>query len=121
MKKNIMQRVTSYEDACKIEKREPLTLEQFAFMGADAQRGFSNHCLDIINDALREGVVFDYENSNQPKWFPYARNVPGSGFVLVVVDCAVTFSYVGARRSFVKREIAVYAFTQFIEHYRNTL
>ena len=113
MKKDSTHRIKSYEDACKNQNRPVLTLADFAWAGDDQVRAFSNHCIDIICDAMREGIVFDYTNWDQQKWEILWQFVPGSGWVLDDVLYADTYTLVGARRSFISKKHAQYFAKQF--------
>lgn len=72
----------------------------------------------IIAYVLNEGWIPDYANASEPKYYPYPKFVPGSGFSYVDFDYDCSFTHVGARLVFKTRELAEYAGKQFEEIYR---
>lgn len=117
---DITELVGSYEDACRLRGVTPLSLSDFAFHGPKRQeQKYADHQLDIINEALNEGHVFDYDDPDEEKYYPVLRKT-GSGFALHVVYCDGTGSYVGPRRSFRTEEAARYCATKFIHLYNQS-
>lgn len=75
-------RIKTFEDACKALGLNPATEVPFKKPTTNRQK-FLNACakLDIISEALLEGVVLDWTDSNQKKWAPwFDRYSPGAGF-----------------------------------------
>jgi hypothetical protein len=77
--------------------------------------------ITIIARALNEDWEPNYGNSNEYKYFPVFKWVPGSGFVLCDVRYDGTLAVVGARRVYKTEELARYAGTQFIKEYNRFL
>ncbi len=76
--------------------------------------------LTQISKALNEGTVFDYNNSNQEKWWCYfVWDTSKSAFVFSGTLCFydVTFTNVGVRLSYKTREDAEYAGKTFEKEY----
>lgn len=113
--KNIMERVTSFEEACVEEGKDPV-VEMAYFDGLpdsirDYHRGI--HRNDLIIKALNEDAVFDW-NANTPKWFNYywmdkaGFRDDGSRY-----GYAITYSGAGSG-PFASRELAQYFAKQFL-------
>ena len=75
---NIMEQITSFEDA-----RAHLNLDlKIPFPNPSNTREAAANAfykLDIIAEALRDGVKLDWSDSGQKKWFPWFEYTP-SGF-----------------------------------------
>ena len=118
---NIMEQITSFEDA-----RAHLNLDlKIPFPNPSNTREAAANAfykLDIIAEALRDGVKLDWSDSGQKKWFPWFEYTP-SGFrfdVSYFADVA-TFSSGGSRLCYRTRELSDYAGTQFLELYRDMM
>jgi len=114
-----------YLDACKALGKPPHTLEQYAHHEEDAQAFFSLHRITTVIKARKAGHVFDWNNDDEYKYYPWADmetygDAPaGSGFSLDAVDCDLTASNVGARLSSKTRDDAREIFETMIEDYKN--
>lgn len=78
----ITDRVKSYEDACAELGKDPVAELSYRNPVNNRQE-FANAAvmLDIICEALCEGVVLDWENEDQKKWGPWFTGYKkGSGF-----------------------------------------
>lgn len=123
----ITERLKSYEDACTLLNRQPLTLEQFNFLPeTDRQAMYSLHRILTGIEAINEGHVFDWNNYDEYKYYPwwdmetYDDNpVPGSGFSLGGVGCDSANSDVGARLITRSDAHARHIAEIFFEDYRN--
>lgn len=72
---DIKDRVTSYEAACEILGKTPLTLSQFSFLGdKESKRQFARHKIATGIEAINEGWVADFENESVWKYYVYMRN-----------------------------------------------
>lgn len=72
---DIKDRVTSYEAACKLLARTPLTLDQFLFMGEKAaKRQFARHKISVGIEAINEGWEADFDNESQYKYYNWFYN-----------------------------------------------
>ena len=68
--RDIKDRVTGYESACKILGKTPLTLSQFQFLGdKQAKKQFARHKIQVGIEAINEGWVADLDNTNQYKYY----------------------------------------------------
>jgi hypothetical protein len=128
MDKNIISQVGSYEDACKLLGRTPLSLEQFGFLPENQrQSAFSSHKIETTIEALKQGREFDWNDTDQPKWFPvwdmetYNDGRENDGFVLSVVRYCYACTNVSARLCSFSREEAEHVATILFEDYRNLI
>jgi len=72
---DIKERVTSYEAACSILGRTPLTLSQFLFLGQkEGERQFSRHKIATGIEAINEGWIADFENESTYKYYVWMNN-----------------------------------------------
>jgi hypothetical protein len=109
----ITDRVKTYGDACEvlgisseIIGYDELSEDEVAYIK-----------LKVIVKALNEGWTPDWNNTNEPKYYPwFYMNKPG--FRLYAVPGRYTHSDVGSRLCFQKREVAEYAVSQFIDLYK---
>jgi hypothetical protein len=110
----ITDRVKSFEDACKVTGGDP---ESRGFtVGSTDEIAYKK--LKTIISALNEDWKPDWNNSNEPKYYPwFYQNAPG--FRLHDVICGYTASCVGSRLCFKSRELAEYAVKQFFSLYKD--
>lgn len=108
----ITDRVKSFEDACTIVGLQPTEIT-CAYDSADDQ---AYKKLKVVIAALNEGWTPDWNNTNQPKYYPWFE-LQG-GFRLGYVDFSFALSDVGSRLCFKSRELAAYAGKQFEELYK---
>jgi hypothetical protein len=79
--------------------------------------------LFIIAEALNEGWVPDWADSDQYKYYPWllvkknTKNPSGFGLSYDGYDCAGSYSNVGSRLCFKSSELAEYAGKQFKKEY----
>lgn len=104
--------IQTFEDACEAigeEWAEPndLPADIIAYMK-----------LRIIAKALNGGTWMTYQDTDEPKYYPYF-NATGSASGFSYFGCGYGHSttYVGSRLTFKTNDIAKYAGTQFLEIY----
>ena len=119
-----MAQITTFAQACKKLGIAPKTLPDTSGLLKHLAKGTVAHYkLMVIVEALNDGWKPDWNNSGQPKYFPWFdmekdKNNP-IGFRLSVVLVCCTYSYVGSRLCFQKREVAEYAAKTFLKLYRD--
>ena len=113
-KKNITERVKSFEDACCITGFIP------TFSKWDTKDEIAFKKLKVIARALNEGWVPNWKNENEYKYAPYFRMLP-FGFDDSYYDIWSTYSYVGSRLCYKTKELAEYAGKQFEPLYKDLL
>jgi hypothetical protein len=109
----ITDRVKTYGDACEvlgisseIIGYDELSEDEVAYIK-----------LKVVIKALNEGWKPNWDNSNEPKYYPwFYMNKPG--FRLHDVHCYDSGSHVGSRLCFQKQEVAEYAAKQFFDLYK---
>jgi hypothetical protein len=109
----ITDRVKTYGDACEvlgisseIIGYDELSEDEVAYIK-----------LKVVIKALNEGWKPNWDNSNEPKYYPwFYMNKPG--FRLYGVDFCYHSSIVGSRLCFQKQEVAEYAAKQFFDLYK---
>jgi hypothetical protein len=111
MKTNIIDRVTSYEDACRELGEKPVT-----DWGDATPDEIAYKKLKTIAKALNKGWVADYSNLDQRKWYPYF-NLSPSGFARHGTHFSRFYPVTGgaARLCFKDEETARYAGEQFLK------
>jgi hypothetical protein len=118
----ITDRVKTFEDACEV-----LGIDLIGFVDDDNAPDESAYIkLKTIIKALNEGWTPDWNNDNQPKYWPWfhlekTKSNP-SGFRLFHVGYyCYSDSAVGSRLCFKSRELAEYAAKQFEDLYKQFL
>ena len=122
---SIMDRIKTWEDAAKDHGIDPVMSIPFlkpinTFQ--EATNAFFK--LDVIATVLNEGVVLDWANENQKKWYCWFNNYkPGSGFSFhaTYYDWSRTITYGGARLCVHSQELAKYFGTQFLSIFNQFL
>jgi len=106
-----MANVKTFEGACKKLKLDPVKcLPKVSGMPKNHQAAIIAHAkLVIITQALNDGWVPDWTNSNQWKHYPWFDLSSGSGLSFHYVDNRFTLSVVGSRLCFKSEELAEYA------------
>ena len=110
-RQDMMSRIKSMEDVCNEKGLNP----DFA------KRLSAFEKMELIVDVLNEGWVPDYGNGKQPKYYPWFKYVPGSGWSYHGCDGEGTGAAVGARLVFKSAELAKYAGEQFLDIYSDFL
>lgn len=66
---SVKDRLKGYESACIILGKIPLTIESFNFLGSvQAKKQYARHKIVTGFEAINEGWVPDYDNTNQAKY-----------------------------------------------------
>jgi hypothetical protein len=121
--KKITERIKTYEDACAILGIEPIADEVLLKLSFTKDE-IAYRKLKTITEALNEGWLPDWTNSNQYKywpWFLYNPNSAGFGYAAASGAASNTNANVGSRLCFKTRELATYAGTQFTDIYNEFL
>jgi len=108
--------IKTLEDACVFKGIKP---EDIVFNSSDTPDEIAYKKLKVVISAVNGNFVPDFNNPNQPKWFPVFTKSSGSGFVLSSSDsdCTYAFTYVGSRLCFESEEKSNYVAQQFIDLY----
>lgn len=88
--RNVIGRVRSFEEICEEMGKDPNDELPYIKPCTNRQR-FLNAAvkLDIISEYLLDGVILDWTNSSQYKWYPWFDNYkPGAGFRFLGSVCA---------------------------------
>ncbi|WP_347288249.1 hypothetical protein, partial [uncultured Alistipes sp.] len=134
---DIRERVKTYADACHIlgisDSEEPEVIADGGLMRSDE---IARRKLERITEALNEGWRPDWNNTNQYKYFPYFRILPGkgkgpdgkpngasAGLASAYTNNAATYTYAnfGSRLCFHDPELAAYAGDTFRDLYAEIL
>ncbi len=117
--KDIRDLIKTFEDACKHQKVDYnafIKVYDSSFISASV-RAIAR--LEIIIAALNENHVFDWDNSNEYKYYPYFRmGSSGLGFSYFDFRDWYSNSLVGGGLCLKTPDLAKYAGTQFLEEYR---
>ena len=117
----ITEKVKSFEDACKVLKRDT-TLPDFTMIPEkDRKPLIAHYKITVICEALNKGHIHDWNNGKRDKWYPYfymkGSSSSGrfsfnySGYLRSSSDC-------GSRLCYKSEELADYAGTQFEDLYK---
>lgn len=125
VQKNLYKKIKTYEDVCKIKGITPLTIEAFAAL-PESQRtaAFSRHKVETVIEVLQQERTFDWNDSNQRKWFPYFDletyndGRENDGFVLFYVDYSYVLTGVGSRLCSFSREEAKHVADIMLSDYK---
>lgn len=120
----ITDRVKTYEDACSVLGVSELDGTVTVVDGClkDDSGSIMAYCkLIIIARALNEGWTPNWEDSNEPKYYPYFKMKAGFGFSLSCYLCGDSHAAVGSRFVFPSEEISDYYAKQFIEIHQSVL
>ena len=129
---SIMDRVKTYEDACKVFGEEPTLLQENLCIGKMQKKDYilsTNYAqplpdhiiallkLEIITAALNEGWKPDWENERQYKWFIY--------YAFKRKQVSISYSTCEPQMPpilyFKSKELAEYAAKQFADLYKELL
>jgi hypothetical protein len=119
---NIMDRVKTFEDACKelnINPAHYLTIETCEGITGDIKSILAYGKLIVISKALNEGWKPDWTNAGEYKYYPWFDLSSGSGLSYGGCDGQYSSSYVCSRLCFKSRALAEYAGKQFTEIYKD--
>lgn len=124
---DICDRVKSYADACEvlgIAQMDEKAMKASGFREDEIAR----RKLEVITQALNEGWRPDWNNTDEPKYYPwfYIRpNIYGAhaGLANAITNLAATYTnaYIGSRLCFHERRTAAYAGDTFRDLYAKIL
>jgi hypothetical protein len=119
-KGTIIERVKTLADAVEeLGSGHPVVIENI-FYPTDTKAVRAFKTLLIVTEALQEGVILDWNNSNQYKYEPrFIKNKSGFGFSGATYGHRVTDSGVGSRLYVDTAEKAKYLGTQFAPLYND--
>lgn len=121
--KDITKRVKTYADACAVLGVEPMNEEVFTKLGFTKDE-IAYRKLKTIAEALNEGWLPDWANSNEYKYWPwFVYDTATAGFSCASTNCAAAYASasVGSRLCYKTRELAAYAGRQFEGIYNDFL
>lgn len=120
-----MSKIASFEEACKALNIKP-TVPDFSAVPEIHRKALEAHYkLVIIAEAVNEGWKPDWNNTDQPKYFPWfdveasEEQTSGSGLSFNDYYFDLSTTIVGSRLSFQSRELAKYVGTQFKDLYED--
>lgn len=93
----VRDRLKGYKSACEILNRKELTLEMFQVLFGDtkqAKKQFARHRIVTCIEAINQGWVPDFDNSNQYKYYVWMYGKK-NGFS----SCVLVYYYLGGTSS----------------------
>ncbi|MFH1121771.1 MAG: hypothetical protein V1775_18265 [Bacteroidota bacterium] len=115
---SVIDRVKSYEDACREIGEEPVN-EVLLKVAGFTDDEINYRKLKSITKALNEGWKPDWDDSNERKWFPwFTMSSSGFAFFVAYYYYSCTAAGGGARLCFKSSELAEYAGRQFSQTYK---
>jgi hypothetical protein len=114
---NIMERVKTFEDACKVIGEDPSS--DFFTNCSLRPHEIATRKVETIAKALNQEWFPNWNDSSELKYYPwFDLSSSGSGFSYYDYVFVNSGSYVGSRLVFKTRELAIYAGKQFTEIYK---
>ena len=106
--------IKTFEDACSELDVNP----QAVYYKDGTPDEIAYKKLKIIIQAINQGWIPDWNNTNQKKWWPWFVLSSGFGFSISDFSYGSTYTAVGSRLCFESKEKSDYAATQFSELYK---
>jgi len=120
----ITDKIKTFQDACNSLPCNDFELFKYNKL---VDMGINDHTLAhqqliIITKVLNEGWTPNWNDTNEPKYYPYFR-VLSSGLGFDDAFCSFVYAYstVGSRLCFKNRELATYVGKQFVKIYEKDL
>ena len=120
---NIMDRVKTFEDACKELGRQPYNVDSLMKLGL-TKNDIAYQKMVVIVEALNEGWKPDVCNSNVERWHPWFKPLGSpSSFAFHVSICVygVAGAGGGSRLALKSEQLANYCGKQFLELWKEML
>ena len=120
---SIMDRVKTFEDACKELGRQPYNVDSLMKLGL-TKNDIAYQKMVVIVEALNEGWKPDVCNSDVERWYPWFKpNGSPSSFAFYDSACAYedAFAGSGSRLALKSEQLANYCGKQFIELWKEML
>ena len=120
---NIMDRVKTFEDACKELGRQPYNVESLMKLGL-TKNDIAYQKMVVIVEALNEGWKPDVCNSDVERWYPWFKPLGSpSSFAFDDSACASEFADAGSgsRLALKSERLANYCGRQFLELWKEIL
>lgn len=120
---SIMDRVKTYEDACKELGREPYDEKQLEKLGL-TKNDIAYQKMVVIVEALNEGWKSDVCDSNVERWYPWFKPL-GSPSSFAFIDSSYVYEIAnagsGSRLALKSEQLANYCGKQFLELWKEML
>jgi len=114
--------IKTFEDACRKIRVTPALPTLLNGCQELMKATIAAYKLMVIFQAINDGWIPDWSNTNQAKWYPYFRVLPsGSGFSHSYSYLSYGCTYAGSRLCFESSDKAKYAAEQFADLYTQYL
>lgn len=119
---NIMDRVKTFEDACKELGRQPYNVDSLMKLGL-TKNDIAYQKMVVIVEALNEGWKPDVCNSDVERWYPWFKpnGSPSSFAFASVFDSEYACAGSGSRLALKSEQLANYCGKQFLELWKEML
>lgn len=120
---SIMDRVKTFEDACKELGRQPYNVDSLMKLGL-TKNDIAYQKMVVIVEALNEGWKPDVCNSNVERWYPWFKPLGSpSSFAFDVSSYAYVLAHAGSgsRIALKSEQLANYCGKQFLELWKEIL
>lgn len=121
-----MSLIKSFEEACEKSSLDASKLPDVSMLPIKHQKAIvANYKLFVIAEALNDGWVPDWNDSNEWKYYPWfymsgdKDNVSGSAFSYYHYADDHSYSNAGSRLSYKSSELAEYAGNTFLDLYKD--
>ena len=118
---NIMDRVKTFEDACKELGRQPYNVDSLMKLGL-TKNDIAYQKMVVIVEALNEGWKPDWDNYNEAKYYPWFEMSPSSfAFHASAYASVGAYAGSGSRLALKSEQLANYCGKQFLELWKEIL
>lgn len=117
----LMDRVKNFDDILNIAGKTLEEVIPYKNPKTKTQKSINAYAkLQLVQDVLNKGFVFDFKNANQYKYFPYFKYEAQGGWVF----CSYSYYYcnsIAGAAYFKTSELATFAGETFINEYKEFL
>lgn len=119
---NNYKRIDSYEAACIDQGIQSITLSHFSFLPEEERvSAYAEHQMKTIIRSVNDHHKFDWNNTNEKKWYNWFKMGAGFGVSRTRYDGWCSTSTVGSRFSFKDEKRAEYVGKNFTQIHKNIL
>lgn len=120
--KKLMDKIKNFDDILNIAGKTLEEVIPYKNPKTKTQKSINAYAkLQLVQDVLNEGFVFDFKNSNQYKYFPYFKHEAQGGWVCYDYGNYGCYSSCAEAAYFKTSELAMFAGKTFLNEYKEFL